>query len=101
MTGLANDTAIERLEIQLGRLLRAGVMLATACLTIGLVLWFVTGGGHASNLLLTGGLIVLMMTPLARVVASFVAYVRLGDWFFVATTVMVFLVLIAAWLVKS
>jgi uncharacterized membrane protein len=42
-----------------------------------------------------------MLTPLARVLASLVAYVRLRDWFFVATTVLVFLVLIAAWLVKS
>jgi uncharacterized membrane protein len=42
-----------------------------------------------------------MLTPLARVVASFVVYWRLRDWFFVGTTVMVFVVLIAAWLLKS
>ena len=53
-----------------------------------------------TNLALTGGLIVLMLTPLARVVASLVAYVRLGDWLFVATTMIVFAVLVAAWLLK-
>jgi uncharacterized membrane protein len=97
----ADDAAIERLEIQVGRLLQAGVLLATACLGGGLILWCIAGATHAVNLVLTTGLIVLMVTPLARVVASLVAYVRLRDWFFVATTVMVFAVLVAAWLVKS
>jgi uncharacterized membrane protein len=71
------------------------------CLAAGLVLWFVLGGTAGVTLLLTTGLVVLMLTPLARVVASLVTYVRLRDWFFVATTVMVFAVLVAAWLLKS
>jgi uncharacterized membrane protein len=95
------DAALERLEIQLGRLLKAGVMLATACLAAGLAAWFATGGGRAANLTLTTGLVILMLTPPARVVASFAVYWRLRDWFFVWTTVMVFVVLIAAWLLKS
>ena len=94
------DEALERLELQLGRLLNTGVILATASLTLGLVMWFVTGGRPA-NATLTAGLLVLMLTPLARVVASFVVYWRLRDWFFVVTTVMVFVVLIAAWVLKS
>jgi uncharacterized membrane protein len=93
--------AIDRLEVQVGRLLQAGVTLATACLAAGLALWLATGAGRASTLTLTTGLVVLMLTPLARVVASLVAYVRLRDWFFAATTVIVFVVLIAAWLLKS
>ena len=97
----ANDAAIARLETQVGRLLQAGVVLATACLAIGLTMWLVLGGGRVATLTLTTGLVVLMLTPLARVVASLVAYVRLRDWFFVATTVLVFVVLIAAWLLKS
>ena len=101
MNERANDAAIDRLEIQVGRLLEAGVMLATVCLAVGLAMWFALGPTRLVNMVLTGGLIVLMLTPLARVVASLVAYLRLRDWFFVATTVMVFVVLIAAWLVKS
>jgi uncharacterized membrane protein len=101
MTGPATDAAIERLEVQVGRLLETGVMAASVCLAAGLVLWFATGGGRAANLTLTVGLIVLMVTPLARVVASLIAYLRLRDWFFVATTVLVFAVLVAAWLLKS
>jgi uncharacterized membrane protein len=96
-----SDSAIDRLEVQVGRLLQAGVMLAAVCLGAGLTLWFVLGATRAVNLVLTTGLVVLMVTPLARVVASLVAYVRLRDWFFVATTVMVFVVLVAAWLLKS
>lgn len=101
MNDRAGDAAIERLEIQVGRLLEAGVTVATVCLAVGLLLWFVMGDGSAAHYTLTTGLVVLMMTPLARVVASLVTYLRLRDWFFVGTTVMVFAVLIAAWLVKS
>jgi uncharacterized membrane protein len=97
----ADDAAIDRLEVQVGRLLQRGVALATASLAIGLLLWFVTAGGHAAHLLLTAGLIVLMLTPLARVVASFDAYLRLRDWFFVTTTLLVLVVLVAAWVLKS
>ena len=95
------DAALERLEVQLGRLLNAGVLLATMCLALGLVVWFAMGSGRPATVTLTTGLVILMLTPLARVVASFVVYWRLRDWFFVGTTVMVFVVLLAAWLLKS
>jgi uncharacterized membrane protein len=98
----ADDAVIDRLETQLGRLLRAGVTVATACLASGLALWLATGGASRyAAWLLTAGLIVLMTTPLARVAASVVAYVKLRDWFFATTTFLVFVVLVAAWLVKS
>lgn len=93
--------AIERLEVQVGRLLKVGVALSAACLGVGLVVWMIADGSRTADALLRGGLIALMLTPLARVVASFIAWVRLRDWFFVATTVMVFVVLMAAWLLKS
>jgi uncharacterized membrane protein len=98
---LEDEDAIERLELQVGRLLQAGVWVSAACLTTGLTLWLALGPRRLPNTLLTTGLVVLMLTPLARVVASLVAYVRLRDWFFAATTVMVFVVLVAAWLLKS
>jgi uncharacterized membrane protein len=101
MTEPASDDAIERLEIQVGRLLQAGVWAAAICLAAGLALSTGLGPGRPANLLMTGGLVVLMLTPLARVIASLVTYVKLRDWFFVGTTVLVLLVLIAAWLLKS
>jgi uncharacterized membrane protein len=97
----ADDEAIEKLELQVGRLLETGVLIASACLAAGLAWWLVAGDTHPVHQLLTVGLIVLMLTPLARVLASLVAYLRLRDWFFVATTVMVFVVLVAAWVLKS
>jgi uncharacterized membrane protein len=101
MIAPADDQAIERLERQVGVLLQVGVWAAAVCLTSGLAWWMALGPGRSADLLLTGGLVVLMLTPLARVIASLVAYVRLRDWFFAATTAMVFAVLVAAWLLKS
>lgn len=96
-----NDDLFDRLERQLGRLLYAGVMSAAVCLTIGLMLTMAGISAAVSNTILTTGLIILMLTPLARVVTSLVVYARMRDWFFVATTVMVFVVLLLAWLLKS
>ena len=95
------DDLFARLELQLGRLLFAGVMSAALCLAAGLGLW--TAGGHptAANAIMTAGLVILMVTPLARVLTSLVVYVRMRDWFFVATTVSVFVVLLTAWLLKG
>ena len=98
---MIDEKAIARLELQLGRLLFAGVTSAAICLALGLALWMARVSPGAANILLTTGLIVLMLTPIARVVASMIVYVRIRDWFFVATTLMVFGVLIAAWLLKA
>jgi uncharacterized membrane protein len=55
----------------------------------------------AASLVLTTGLVILMITPLARVVTSLAVYVRMRDWFFVATTILVFVELLLAWLLKA
>ena len=89
------------LERHVGRLLFGGITSAAICLAVGLVLWMAGGHPAASNRILTAGLVILMITPIARVVISFVVYVRLRDWFFVGTTVMVFVVLTVAWLLKA
>lgn len=100
MAVMKEDT-LGRLELQLGRLLFAGVMSSALCLAAGLVLWVAGGHPTAANLVLTAGLVILMMTPIARVVTSLVVYLRMRDWFFVATTIMVFVVLLVAWLLKT
>ena len=89
------------LELRLGRLLFAGVISSALCLGAGLVLWVAGGPSPAANTILTTGLVILMLTPLARVVTSFVVYVRMRDWFFVGTTVAVFVVLLVAWVLKE
>ena len=98
---MTDEAAIERLEVSLGRLLRAGIVSAAVFMTAGLVLWVANGPQAVATTSITTGLIILMITPLARVIASVIVYARMRDWFFVATTVAVFVVLVAAWLLKG
>jgi uncharacterized membrane protein len=88
------EDAIGRLEVHLGRLLQVGVLTSAACLALGLVLWMAGAAAGPANALLTAGLVILMATPILRVIVSLVEYVRMRDWFFVGTTVLVFGVLI-------
>ena len=89
----APDRSLDRLEQNLGTLLQTGVLSSAACLAFGLAAWMIAGPGALSTFALTFGLIVLMATPILRVVVSLVAYVRMRDWFFVATTIIVFVLL--------
>ena len=96
-----NDDILGPLERHLGKVLFAGVMSAALCLGAGLVLWVTGVDPVLANGILTAGLIILMITPIARVIASLVVYVRMRDWFFVGTTILVFAVLLMAWLLKT
>lgn len=83
------DAELSRLEYHLGRLLVAGVIASAALLTAGLGLWLAHRADGAGMWLMKAGLVVLMATPIARVLVSFVEYVRIRDWLFVATTIVV------------
>ena len=88
-----NDTDMGRFETLLGRLLLAGVLSASACLAAGLMLSLIHAAPSIANGLLTLGLMLLMATPILRVVVSLVEYARMREWFFVATTLIVLIVL--------
>ncbi len=88
--------ALGRLEHTLGTLLRGGVLLSTVTLAAGLGLWFLIPDRLEPAWLLRTGLFALMATPVVRVGVSLVAYVRMRDWFFVATTAVVLLELALA-----
>jgi hypothetical protein len=90
-----SDDAISRLEIHLGRLLLGGVLTAAAFLAVGLAMWMGSVKVPIADRLLTIGLFILMGTPILRVLVSVVEYIRMRDWFFVATTVIVLGVLMA------
>lgn len=79
-------------EILLGRTLGIGVTIATALLAVGLVL-ALAAPGPAANLLLQIGLLVLMGTPMARVLLTCVEYVWERDWFFALNAAGVLVVL--------
>jgi uncharacterized membrane protein len=86
-----------RFELLLGRTLGIGVAISTALLALGLALQLTTGSPLASPLL-NAGLLVLMGTPMARVLLSCLEYIRQRDWFFAVSGLAVLAVLgITVW----
>jgi uncharacterized membrane protein len=85
----------DRLERVLARWLAVGTTLSTGLLAVGLAGWMVGGPSPLSAGCMHGGLLVLMATPVVRVLASVVEYARERDWAFVATTLAVLAVLTA------
>ncbi len=77
------------LERTVGRVLRAGIGATTVCLSSGLALRLMGIGHRPAELLLTIGLMLLLATPVARVVVSVVDYARERNWVFVGLTVIV------------
>jgi len=85
----AQSDALARLESHVGRLFVVGVTTSAAALAVGLALFLFAPDAPAANGLLNAGLLVLMATPMLRVLLSIVEYVRMGDWFFASTTLAV------------
>ena len=85
-----------RLERSVAIVLRAGVMLSSACLALGLVLSLAQAAPRIAELLLQSGILVLLCTPVARVVISTVEYVAAREWRFAVLTSIVLLELLAS-----
>lgn len=85
-----------RLERSIAAVLRAGVLISSLCLAVGLVVTLVGAGGSLPALLLRAGILVLICTPAARVLISTAEYVAEGDWRFATLTTIVLLELIAS-----
>lgn len=83
------ESPLTTLEHRLGRLFTIGLAVSAGFLVAGLVMYFASPAAAASAWPLSIGLMVLMATPLLRVLVSMAEYVRLRDWFFVLTTVAV------------
>jgi uncharacterized membrane protein len=84
------------LERAIGRVLRAGTTISSVLLVLALAM---AVAGYTSGPALTfatSGILILLATPVARVLVSVVGYVRQRDWTFVALTVMVLLTLAAS-----
>lgn len=87
------DRALERLQRIVGRVLRAGALLSTALMALGLVLTMTRSPSAWSDPPLRMGLVILMATPVANVVVSGLEYVAERDWKFVLLTAIVLLIL--------
>ena len=66
------------------------------CLAVGVLWSLVTGESGAAHVLLQTGIIVLLMTPVARVVVSIAQYVSDRDWSFATLTAIVLIELLAS-----
>jgi uncharacterized membrane protein len=85
-----------KLERAIGIVLRSGVMLSTACLVLGLLTSLAGGDSALPRLLLNTGIIVLLCTPVARVIVSIVQYTIERDWTFAALTTIVLVELLGS-----
>jgi uncharacterized membrane protein len=64
-------------------------MASALLLTMGLSAWMWNPAAAAATWLLNAGLMVLMATPILRVIVSVAEFVHLRQWFFVAVTLIV------------
>lgn len=85
-----------RLERLVAGVLRIGLSISLALLALGLILTLNQTAPEAADRLLRVGLMILMATPVARVVVSAVSYAAEGDWQFFAITLSVLAVLAAS-----
>lgn len=94
-----SEASSDRLERLLGRVLKVGALTSTTLLSAGLALDLAGADGRLAARLTGIGLMVLMATPVARVVVSVVDYALERDWLFLALTASVLVILLGSLLV--
>jgi uncharacterized membrane protein len=91
--------AADRLERLLGIVLRAGATASTTLLAVGLLFLVVAPSHPWGSAIATAGILILIATPVARVVTSVAQYATEGDWLFTALTATVLVILFGSLLV--
>jgi hypothetical protein len=86
----------DRLERWLGKILGWGAMTSTGLLAAGLLLQLLGVTPGVASALTHAGLIVLMATPVARVMVSVVEYALAHDWLFMTLTTLVLTILLGS-----
>jgi uncharacterized membrane protein len=84
------------LDAVLGRVLGAGSAISTILLGAGLAMRLVAPSVEGGTMLMRAGLVILLATPIARVLATTVAYLRARDWRAATMTGAVLLVLMVS-----
>jgi uncharacterized membrane protein len=87
---------LTRLEQSIAWVLRAGVVASSACMAAGVVLSLTGVSPPLAGELLHVGLLILLCTPVARVVISTIEYAAARDWRFATLTTIVLLELMAS-----
>lgn len=77
---------LSTLESLLARVFKIGTIASGSMLAVGLVLSFVWPSSRTTEVLLATGVLVLLVTPVARVAASFLDYLWMRDWWFALWT---------------
>jgi uncharacterized membrane protein len=90
------DREMTRLELVIGRVLFAGVATSSVCLAVGLGLSLLGGMASVAGLLLSAGIVILLATPVARVIVSMIDYLIARDWIFAGLTTIVLVELLAS-----
>jgi len=93
------DDELLRIEQMLGRVLTVGTWMSTATLALGLAATFAVPDLPVTRLLLSMGLAMLLLTPVARVMAAVVGYIRAREWWFVLLTGIVLVLLVGSFAV--
>jgi uncharacterized membrane protein len=91
-----NDASTGRLETILSRVLKVGALTSTSLMAAGLVLQLAGVDLSLSATLTRAGLVVLMATPVARVVVSVGDFAMQNDWVFLGLTGTVLIILIGS-----
>jgi uncharacterized membrane protein len=83
----------ETFERLLVRVILTGAWLSTAVLSTGLVMLLSRPSSQAGHDLLNVGLLILMSTPVVRILLSVAEAIRERDWFWLSCTIAVVVVL--------
>lgn len=108
-----------QVEIIIGKIMRIGVLIAAIVMIIGLVMFFINGGGGYVNnafpttlssvisgitygkayALMMGGIFLLILTPVLRVVVSIYAFIVEKDTLYTWITILVLVILIISFII--
>jgi uncharacterized membrane protein len=92
---------LDRLEHVVGVVLRIGALVSTAILALGLAVALARPSSAAGPAVIRAGLLVLLATPVARVIASVLDYARDRDWLFAALTFIVLVIVLGSLIVGA
>lgn len=108
-----------QVEIIIGKIMRIGVLIAAIVMIIGLVMFFINGGGGYVNnafpttlssvisgithgkayALMMGGIFLLILTPVLRVVVSIYTFIVEKDTLYTWITILVLVILIISFII--